>query len=191
MASTSEQAIQGFRVWFKAMGDAAGLADAQVRMAEPTGDAPRSSAAYVTVRELANVGVGDRQECNSLSGADPIVYYKQFRRMTISLQGYGTDAGEWMERAFMLLGSPASLALLTAQGVTIRAGGGRRNIAQLLDTGFEPRWSQDVEIEYIHSTQPDAETQTALATAVTTITTQVLPLDEVDPDALVNTSTYP
>lgn len=182
-ATTQHQALQAVRAWVKLLGDSGGLTDAQVRVAEDSG--PRPDLPYLTVRITADVAVGEPTEHRALSGSDPIVYYVQHRRLTVSVQGYGPTSSVWLERACALRASPASQALLVAQGVTLRPSGGLVNITELLDNAFEARFSQDLTVDYLKSTQDDAETQTELSLVEVDATVQKLSIDESDPDAIV------
>ena len=181
--TSAASALQTFRVWFKAMGSDAGLTDDQVVLAERGSQRP--ALPYVTLKRLSDRSLGDPERISDTDGSgDPRLYTLEPREMLVSVQSYGEEAEEWLERAIAARSLPASTALL--DGISVRPAGGVRNISQLLSgITWEQRSSLDVRVTYQRSTLlTAAETPGELAEVAITGELQRLDLDQVDPDAL-------
>lgn len=67
---------------------------------------------------------------------------------TLTVQGFGADAAPWVEGLELALRRADVQAVQDAAGVDLRCPGGVINVAELLDTAIEPRWSREVEASY-------------------------------------------
>lgn len=70
------------------------------------------------------------------------------RRGVLQVRGFGEAPGDWLAAAELALSDPQVLLTLGAAGVSVRSLGGLIDLAALLDTKIEARWSQDYEITY-------------------------------------------
>lgn len=70
------------------------------------------------------------------------------RRAVLQVRGFGEEPGDWLAAAELALSDPQVLMGLAALNVGVRSLGGLIDLAQLIDTKIEARWSQDFEITY-------------------------------------------
>lgn len=70
------------------------------------------------------------------------------RRAVLQVRGFGEEPGDWLATAELALSDPQVLMGLAALNVGVRSLGGLIDLAQLIDTKIEARWSQDFEITY-------------------------------------------
>ena len=143
--------IRAVRGWLKAAVSPA-LADAKVIPADDKG--PRPALPYLTVKlttlhqrmgedergvEIVDEGLPGERVDLTVTGA---------RRGVLQVRGYGAEAGEWLAEAELALSDPQVLMGLAALNVGVRSLGGIIDVAALIDTKIEARWSQDYEITY-------------------------------------------
>lgn len=70
------------------------------------------------------------------------------RRAVLQVRGFGEEPGDWLAAAELALSDPQVLMGLAALNVGVRALGGLIDLAALIDTKIEARWSQDFELTY-------------------------------------------
>ena len=142
--------FRAVRGWLKA---ASALTDLQVIPADDKG--PRPALPYLTVKlttlhqrmgedergvEIEDEGGPDERVLLTVSGA---------RRGVLQLRGFGDAPGDWLAEAELALSDPQVLMDLGELGVSVRSLGGIIDVAALLDTKIEARWSQDYELTYM------------------------------------------
>lgn len=143
--------LAAVRSWLKAAATPA-LADAQVILAD--GKGPRPALPYLTVKLTTlhqrqgedEVGVEVVDEGEPGERVDLVV--TGARRAVLQVRGFGEAPGDWLAAAELALSDPQVLLTLGAAGVSVRALGGLLDLAALLDTKIEARWSQDFEVTY-------------------------------------------
>jgi hypothetical protein len=151
--------LRAVRGWLKAAVSPA-LTDKQVIPADDKGTRP--ALPYMTVKlttlhqrmgedergvEIVDEGLPGERVDLTVTGA---------RRGVLQLRGYGAAPGEWLAEAELALSDPQVLMDLGALGVAVRSLGGIIDVAQLLDTKIEARWSQDYEITYMLRSRREA-----------------------------------
>ena len=109
--------------------------------------------------------------------AVPVVTFLGQRRASVSVQGFGSETSEWLERAAMRLQIPSVQTALDAAGLSVLTRGGITDVARLLDTEIEPRFLREFEVFYALRTDPASVTP--LEQVVTTVTLEDV---EDDPD---------
>jgi hypothetical protein len=168
--------LQAVRGWLKA---ASSLTDAQVIPADDIG--PRPALPYLTVKVVvADLPVGEDETRYALNGDDdPTVTVHGTRRGTVSVQGYGAAAEEWLVTARLALRLPTIQATLNTAGLTVVPIGAPRDVAVVLDTSFEARVVWDLEVLYDVSSAAEEEIAAAIATVTSVLS----------PGALTTTST--
>lgn len=172
--------LQAVRGWLQA---SSSLTDAQVIPADDRG--PRPALPYVTVKvTTADVQVGEDEARYGLDDDDvPTVTVHGTRRGTVSIQGFGAASEEWLATARLALRLPTVQAVLNAAGLTVVPMGAPRDISAMLDTGIAARFAWDLEVLYGVSSDPEQETEAAIATLTTTL--ERFPDD---PDAFTTTT---
>lgn len=70
------------------------------------------------------------------------------RRAVLQVRGFGEEPGDWLAAAELALSDPQVLMGLAALNVGVRSLGGLIDLAALIDTKIEARWSQDFELTY-------------------------------------------
>lgn len=70
------------------------------------------------------------------------------RRAVLQVRGFGEEPGDWLAAAELALSDPQVLMGLAALNVGVRSLGGLIDLATLIDTKIEARWSQDFELTY-------------------------------------------
>lgn len=161
--SVQEDTLQGVRAVFVAV---TGVAATQVIPADDKG--PRPSKPYWTVKVLsANAGPDySTERLNGLNGSTPTAAMRARREASISVQGLGTGAMDVLDDFVLNLSSPASLAAQRTAGVSLRRFSGPSDLAQFIDTAFEPR--AVLELRGTYYLTGEAVDQVALTTAVVT-----------------------
>lgn len=148
--------IRAVRGWLKAAVSPA-LADAKVIPADDKG--PRPALPYLTVKLTTlhqRMGEDERGvevvEVTPEGGGAPTervdLTVTGARRGVLQLRGFGEAPGDWLAAAELALSDPQVLLTLGAAGVSVRSLGGLLDLAALLDTKIEARWSQDFEVTY-------------------------------------------
>lgn len=148
--------LNAVRGWLKAAVSPA-LTDDQVFPADDKG--PRPALPYMTVKlttlhqrvgedalgveivEVTPEGGGAPTERVDLTVAGA-------RRAVLQVRGFGEEPGDWLAAAELALSDPQVLMGLAALNVGVRSLGGLIDLAQLIDTKIEARWSQDFELTY-------------------------------------------
>jgi hypothetical protein len=143
--------LRAVRGWLKAAVSPA-LADVRVIPADDKGQRP--ALPYMTVKlttlhqrmgedergvEVVDEGEPGERVDLTVTGA---------RRGVLQVRGFGEALGDWLAAAELALSDPQVLLELGAAGVSVRALGGLIDLAQLIDTKIEARWSQDFEVTY-------------------------------------------
>lgn len=181
--SVHEIALQAARDWLQSANG--GLADAKVIVADDKG--PRPTLPYVTVRvSLQGVKVGQDEIVDGLSSGTPTLKVHGNRRGTVSVQGFGAGSDVYIETASLALRTPTIQAILDAAGLSVTPIGGINNITTLLDTGREPRFSQDYDFAY--ELTSSTETATEMTSAEVDVDLEVY---DGDADPLSTTATAP
>lgn len=175
---SAETILQAVREAFKT---ANSLTDAQVIVAES--DGVRPALPYATVRVSATGGQqGTPAQIDEIDSGSPTRKVRALSEGVVSVQVYGSGGHAWLEAFELSLATGAVPEQLRAAGVVLVARGTATNVAQLLDTGHEPRWSLDFTARYCVETSP--ETLTELLTTQTSATFRRTPDVSDDPDPL-------
>lgn len=143
--------LAAVRSWLKAAVSPA-LADTQVIPADDKGLRP--ALPYMTVKLTTlhqrqgedEVGVEVVDEGEPGERVDLVV--TGARRAVLQVRGFGEEPGDWLAAAELALSDPQVLIGLTALNVGVRSLGGLIDLAALIDTKIEARWSQDFELTY-------------------------------------------
>lgn len=144
-----EDLLQAVRTWFKANAAASALTDAQVIVADPSGASVRPGLPYVTVKVLSyDTIIGQDEVLHGASGSNPTAQVRGGRRFTVSIQGFGEAAADWLDCAALSLSREDVAQDLADAGLSLMPMAGSTNDADLLDTAFEPRSIREFEGEY-------------------------------------------
>lgn len=133
-----------------------GATDAKVINAGAPG--PRPEKPYLTVRLTSPGGGGapaERLDSVDDDGA-PMVVMRERREASVSIQGYGTDSGDWLDALQLGLDSPDSLAAQEALGVSAAVQTPVSDLSTLLDTAEETRFSLELVLRYRLESTPAA-----------------------------------
>lgn len=174
---------ESIRAWVKAAAHTAPLTDAEVIPANS--NQPRPAPPFLTVRVLTDDLVVGADEAPTRV-VDGVLKVRQrgLRTGTVSVQGVGEEAADWLQRLGGTLHLPAVQALLQTQRLTLRPLGGVLDIAALLDTAREPRFARDFAFSYLWLSE-DATVPAAAALATTD--DSALVQSDADPDPLAFT----
>ncbi len=181
MTLTARQALrEDIRVWCKAAASSTALTDDQVIPANS--DRPRPAPPFLTVRVLTDdLPVGSDETVSYVEAGVLKTRQRGLRTGTVSVQGFGESAADWLQRLAGTLHLPAVLALLTARNLSLRPLGGIVDVTALLDNAREPRFSRDFAFSYLWRSDP----VTVLAAAsVETTDDSELVQSSTDPDPL-------
>lgn len=167
-----EDILQGVRTWLKS---SESLTDAQVIPADD--DGPRPPLPYVTVKVLmADEEIGEDELIEGLDGDSlPEVKVRGERRATVSVQGFGTAAQEWLSSALLKRRLPSIQNVLIGVGLTLNPLSSLRDISRLLDTAIEARVALDLDVTY--RLESDTESETEALSVVSTLTFDGEPSD--------------
>ena len=125
------------------------LTSAQVIRARQSGDAPRPAEPYLTVLlPVLDVPTSQDWHVETVSGSDPVRQLAGARTGTLSIQGSGGGADEWLADAELMLGRHDVNKALNAAGVALDRTGGLTDLSAVLDTGFEQRYSAEYTVRY-------------------------------------------
>lgn len=168
-----EDILQGIRTWLKA---SESLTDAQVIAADALG-AVKPTAPFLTVKVLsADSRIGEDELIDALDGGgDLTTKMRGERRATVSVQGFGAGAEDWLVNAGLKLGQRASVEALIGVGLTVRKLGAVRDISQTLDTGIVRRFIAEFDVTY--QLDSDAVSEVAAATVEATYNFDGQPTD--------------
>lgn len=127
----------------------------------------RPAKPYVTIRLLTPGGGthGPAERVDSLSTGTPKTRMRERREATVSLQGYGVDAGAWLDALQLGLDSPASLAAQATAGVAAVLLTPVTDLGAMLDTAEETRFSLELILRHRYESAP--------ATAVQLLTAEI------------------
>ena len=151
-----ETVLQAARTWVKL---ACSLTDDQVIVARDK--APRPPLPYITVRVFAPDGkTGEDERVDGLSGSDPTASIQGDRTATVEVQAFGSGSYPWLQTLELSRGKKSIRDQFDTDAVTFVPLGAVQDLAQLVDTSFEDRWSRDYEARYRVSSA--AETLTGL-----------------------------
>lgn len=143
--------LDAARGWLKAAVSPA-LLDRQVILADEKGTRP--ALPYLTVKLTAlHQRVGeDEQGIEVVDEGEPgervELTVTGARRAVLQVRGFGEEPGDWLAAAELALSDPQVLMGLAALNVGVRSLGGLIDLAALIDTRIEARWSQDFELTY-------------------------------------------
>ena len=183
--SFRETILQAVRSWLKAYASSTPLTDAQVVPSEVVGTNLRPDLPYLTVKVLvSDVPIGQDEVLHGASGSDPTSQIRGGRRFTVSVQGFGEDAADWLATACLSLAREDVADTLTAAGLSLVQMAGATNDTDLLDTGFEARSIREFEGQY--QLTGDAETLTPLSTVQVTQTQSSDGVSDLDGSFTVN-----
>lgn len=178
--SAGETALQAVCTWIAQNADPAGtLSPGQVIVADP--DAPRPAKPYVAV-QMRNAGLveGMDETIDDLSSGSPRRRVNGIRRATFTVQGYGSGSLAWIERAVLRLGLLSVADTFAAAGVDLPVvTSGVADVATLLGTSWESRYSVDIDVTYgLRTADSDAVSPIALTTVDSNTTlTDTTPTD--------------
>lgn len=152
MASVRDDLVQAVREWFK-RADVCSLTDKQIIPANAKGTRPDRPYLTVNVLTLGNrVGAGDEtlHRVNDTDPDFPEIRARGERTATVSIQGFGDEAGDWMEGAVLSLIIEKIRDSIKTAGFTFRPLGGQgvQSLADKFGSGFEQRYSLDIEAAY-------------------------------------------
>ena len=137
---------------------------------------------YLTVNLVASdVPVGVDEDVDAVSGSDPTRTVYGVRTGTVSVQGYGSEAYDWLTLARTSLRRDSVQRQLKAAGLTVYNQSGVTDLSVLLDTSFEPRYLKEFSITYRVFDDPETLTELGLVSADLTY-----PRYPGDPDALIS-----
>jgi hypothetical protein len=141
------------RSWLLAAGAAGGLAGGTVIMADQNG--PRPAPPYLLVKTVVHdIRIGEDERLVN-DDTPPQIRLRGQRYNTLSVQAFGEQAVQWLERATLRLYSPAILELTNVAGVAIQTEGGLTNLSGLRDQAIETRFVQDIRVDYERLTPVD------------------------------------
>lgn len=148
--------LDAVRGWLKAAASPA-LLDKQVILADEKGTRP--TLPYMTVKlTTLHQRMGEDERGVEVVAVTPPgggaptervdLTVTGARRAVLQVRGFGEEPGDWLAAAELALSDPQVLMGLAALNVAVRSLGGLIDLAQLLDTKIEARWSQDFEVTY-------------------------------------------
>lgn len=143
------------------------LTNAQVIPEQDGG--PRPPLPYLTVRvNDAGTQIGEADLVSDTDGSgNARTRARTWHRALCSVNGYGDEAGDWIRELVIKLQMPNTVAYTQGRNLTVRPVGPPRNLGAMIDTGFEPRWQQDLELDFgLLVSTADADTAPALEVVV-------------------------
>ncbi len=115
--------------------------------------APQMAQPFLTVL-LLTPGGGAHGPAESLDGedggGDPIETMREIREATVSIQGYGSTAFDWMDQVQSLLGSIDALELAQTLGTSFELLTPVSDLAALLDTDRRQHGSLELRLRHQH-----------------------------------------
>lgn len=84
----------------------------------------------------------------AVSSDTSVEIYREGVYATVTVQGFGDGADTWLEGLPGALARPDVTDIQDAYGMDLDVEGGLLNVAQLLDTAYEPRWARDLQAAY-------------------------------------------
>jgi len=172
--SIHEDILQAVRSWLKT---ALTLTDAKVIVAED--DGPRPAMPYLTVKVLAHdIPEGWDEVIRTISGDNPVNAVRGQRSFTVSVQGFGAGAEEYLQDAVLSLQLDSTQDSLTDAKISLFPLGGATPDAAVRDTSFEPRFIREFEGHY--QITSGTATGVPLEDVVTTVTLNEDEADEMD-----------
>lgn len=134
--------LAGMRQWIVASTNA--TADKVIPQDD---DAPRPAPPYITIKVLTHdTPTG---QSNVYYNTDLEERVRSFRQATVSVQAYGREAGQWLEKASDTLELSSVQSILDTRGFSVEPMTGMTNVGALLDDRRETRYSRDFMIQYV------------------------------------------
>jgi len=130
---------------------------------------PRPALPYLSLR-ITFVGGGQHgpaERIETTDGTNPIISMMERREATVSIQGFGPTAEEWLESLQELMDSPDSMKLQKDNDLSIRALNGISNNSFVIGTQEEDRYLFEVSVLYRRLS--DSQTLVPLSTTETTV----------------------
>lgn len=150
--TSSERILQAFR---QALVDTLEIDPGKVIPANDHG--PRPMLPYITVNVTvpgAVVGT-DADVLGVDDNGSPIVRTVGARRASVSVQGFGREAGQWLEDFVLGLWRAKAAAAWNALGMAVHPIGQPSDMSRLVDTRIEARWLVEFEVQYRLASKPD------------------------------------
>lgn len=150
--TSSERILQAFR---QALAACLGIDLDKVIPANDRGARP--ALPYITVHvTVPGAVVGTDADVLGVDdeGA-PIVRTVGIRRASVSVQGFGRQAGDWLETFVLELERAPAAAVWREHQLTVDPIGQPADISQLVSTGIEARWLVEFEVQYRIASRPD------------------------------------
>ena len=172
------------RAWLVLAGASGGIPDADRSVIIADQDHVRPELPYLTVRVLSyDIEVGIDGDLVLDDGEGGATWEARGRRTsTVSLNGYGDGAEEWLRRAHAMLRAPSVKSLLDTAGINVREAGDLQNLSALLDQGTQARFQRDIEVDYELAGDQEAVVPLELVELESTYTG--LPDDRVETDTI-------
>lgn len=148
----------GIRAWLVLAGANGGIPSPDSSVIYANQDAPRPALPYLTVRVFV-YDVQVHEDESLIDDSDPPLWRGRGQRTsTVSVNGYGIGADEWMERAVFMLRSPSVVASLNESGLAVRPVSGMNNLSGILDESTQVRFQRDFGVDYQRdSSETDVE----------------------------------
>lgn len=150
--SVVEDILQGIRGWFV---DVYGLTTEQIIPADDKGTRPPLP--YLTVKVIVpGSQVGTHERIPGIDGGTgaPTEKIRVERRATVSLQGYGAGAYDWLDTALVELPLPSTQEALDGAGLSVQTLTDITDISRFIDTSTEPRYGVDLAVDYRVESEP-------------------------------------
>lgn len=114
---------------------------------------PQMAQPFLTVR-LLTPGGGQHGPAESLDGVDgggdPTEVMREIREATVSIQGYGSTAFDWMDQVQSELGTVDALELAQTLGTSFELLTAVTDLSALLDTDTRQRGSLELRLRHQH-----------------------------------------
>lgn len=143
--TTKESLLQAVREWLK---EACGLTDGQVKVKGNKKAKP--GAAYLDCMVVTpDLSVGTDHTINGLDGGGaPTVTPVGERTAVVQIDGYGEDSYAWLETAKLSLVLEDIQDTIADAGFTFVGTNPVLSLNELLDTGYEARYTLEIEARY-------------------------------------------
>lgn len=175
MTATRETVLQAARDVCQALATGTTLTDTQVIPADDPGSRPPVPYLTVKIPSIVQQGTTERRD-KWATGTTLARHHNGGFLASVSIQGFGTGTDEWMERIRLHLDSYAAQVIETASGVSFAYCTDVLDVAAMLDTSIEPRYSMDLFVSFDNdSTESVPVASTVIVTTTGDIvTTQTL-----------------
>jgi len=128
-----------------------GLSSGKVILAEQSSTVgPRPAKPYITVKvgAIPEYGVDEVQD-KWTTGTTLVRHQRGYRRASISLNGFGAGADDYLEMVRTGLQLPAAVTVRNSTNVSFANPGTILNLTDMLDTSYEQQFAFDLEAAYI------------------------------------------